>query len=156
ADGRAGLHHGDRGRRGRAERVAHGHRACRAVWPLPAAPAAGTRGPGCRGIGLRPALCPGRERPAGRDGAGAAEGHGRHGGRLRDRPQGPRDPRARRVPGRPPVRCAAAAVRRPRHRRPLARARATARAGHARSPSRIRPAPHGALVGGKIGLPEGV
>jgi ATP-dependent DNA helicase RecG len=53
ADGGAGLHHRDRGRRGRAQCLPDGDRACRTLWPVAAAPAARSGGPRRGGLGLR-------------------------------------------------------------------------------------------------------
>ncbi len=67
SDGLVGVlvsHHGDRGGRGRAQCVADGDRACRAVWPVATAPAARARGARRGGIGLRAAV-----QPAGGQGA---------------------------------------------------------------------------------------
>ena len=63
-DAGAGEHHGDRGRRRRAERLADGDRACRALRPVAAAPAARPRRARRGGVGLRAALCAERGRPA--------------------------------------------------------------------------------------------
>ena len=84
-------------------------RARRALRPRPAPPAAGPRRPRGRVVDLRP---PGL-RPPVRGGPRAARRHGLDRGRLRDRGEGPRDPRPRRLlrhaavgdadlPGRPP------------------------------------------------------
>jgi ATP-dependent DNA helicase RecG len=60
ADGRAGQHHRDRGGRGRAQRLADGDRACRALRPVAAAPAARAGGARCGRVGLRAAVLHGR------------------------------------------------------------------------------------------------
>jgi ATP-dependent DNA helicase RecG len=64
-DGRAGQHHGDRGGRGRAQCLAHGDRARRALWPVAAAPAARPGGAGRGGLGLRAAVRHQRQRRVG-------------------------------------------------------------------------------------------
>ena len=74
---RAGQHHGDRGRRRCAECVADGDRACRALRPVAAAPAARPGRARRGGVGLRAAVFDRRRAPAGRDGARAAQGDGR-------------------------------------------------------------------------------
>ncbi|WP_418151410.1 ATP-dependent DNA helicase RecG [Variovorax atrisoli] len=75
------------------------------------------RGRGARrgGLGVRAALCAGRQRPRRRGGARAAKGDGRDQRRLRDRAARPRDPRSRRIPGRASRarRCCASPTSRP-------------------------------------------
>ena len=116
---RAGRDHRRRGRRRRAERVADGDRARRALRPRPAAPAARAGRPRRRRKHLLPAV----RGTAVRAGQGPAQGDLRAQRRLRDRAAGPRHPRSGRVPGRAAVGGPDAALRRPGARRGADRGR---------------------------------
>ncbi len=130
---------GDRSRRRRAECVDHGDRACRAVRARATASAAWPHRARVGAELLRAAV----RGAARRHGQAAPEGHLRDDRRLRDRAPGPADPRSRRIPGRAPVRHAAAALRGPGARRRADRAGARCggrvaakRPGGSRTPSR--------------------
>ncbi len=151
-----GEHHRDRSGRGRAQCLADGDRACRALRPLAAAPAARPGGARRGGVGLRAALCAGRQRARGRGRARPAQGDGRNRRRLRDRAARPGDSRTGRVPGRAPVGRAAAALCRPHDRHAAARLGARARAGDAAEAPRPGPAPHRPLARHQGRVPQGL
>jgi ATP-dependent DNA helicase RecG len=151
---RAGVHHGDRGRGGRAQCLADGDRACRALRPVAAAPAARAGRSRRGGVGLRADVQPAGGRTAQRGVARAPARHGRDARRLRHRPSRPGNPRARRVPRSAAVGRCAAALCRPGHRCGPAGVGAGAGATAARPAPGAGAAPRRALVGGKIGVSE--